>query len=206
MGQVLSLEQLKERIRELEGAPRVVSSRVPSGLTCIDELVGGLARPGLLELTGPQGSGAIGLALALAAAENDQRRKVAWVDGERSLYPPAARDHGVDLDRFLIVRPPAAGNRGGQHPGLWAVEQLLRSGCFRLVIATAGCTLPRFVGTRWRQACEQGACTAVLVTRRPSRDLQPDVRLQVNPRHLVVARDRQRGPGAIYPFSGAGRW
>lgn len=206
MGQVLSLEQLKERIREIEGAPRVVCTRVSSGVTCVDELVGGLARPGLLELTGPPGSGAIGLALALVAAENDQRRKVAWVDGERSLYPPTAQDRGVDLDRFLIVRPPAAANRGGQHPSLWAVEQVLRSGCFRLVVATMGCKLPRFIGTRWRQACENGACTAVVVTRHPSRNLQPDVRLQVSPRHLIVARDRQRGPGAIYPLAGAGRW
>lgn len=200
MGQVLSLEQLKEKIRAIEGSPRVAHTRAPSGVACIDELVGGLVRPGLLELTGAPGSGAVKLALDLVAAENDQRRRVAWIDGEHSLYPPAAADRGVDLDRLLIVRPPAAGNRGGQHPDLWAIEQVLRSGCFRLVVATTACKLPRFAGTRWRQAAEQGACSAVLITRQQSRNLQPDVRLQVGPRHLVVGRDRQRGPGAIYPL------
>lgn len=193
----MTLAELKDRIRAIEGAPQVTSARVPSDVACVDDLIGGLVRPGILDLNGAPGTGVVTLGLLLAAAETRQRRRVAWIDHERSLYPPTAQDRGVDLDRLLIVRPPAAGNRGGQHPGLWATEQVLRSGCFRLVIATVPDVLPRFTGNRWRQAAEHGGCTAVVLTRTLARDLNPDVRLQVGAERLVVARDRQRGAGAI---------
>ncbi len=169
---------------------------MPSGSPTVDGLIGGLARPGLVELTGAPGCGAVRLALSIAAAETRARRWVAWVDRERTLHPPAALAIGVDLDRLLIVQPPAGSTEGGRHAGTWAVEQLLRSGCFRVVVVTPDPGVPahRFAGTRWRQAAEKGDATALVVTRRPWRRLQADVRLAVDGgaegSRITVARDR----------------
>lgn len=204
MGNVVTIAALRDRIRALEGAPRVQHERVASGCDAVDRLLGGLVRPGLVELLGPPGGGAVRLALTLAAAETARRHRVAWVDRARSVYPPTALALGVDLDRLLIVQPPAAGSEGGQHPGAWAVEQLLRSGCFPLVVITSDPHQkePRFLGTRWRQAAERGGSTGLIVTRSPhvGRILQPDVRLLVDRGRITVGRDRQRNPGAIGPL------
>ncbi|MEZ4318129.1 MAG: hypothetical protein R3F61_11515 [Myxococcota bacterium] len=201
MGGVVSIADLREQIRALEGGPRVVRARVPSENPTIDGLIGGLARPGLVELSGPAGCGAVRLALSLVAAETSRRRWVAWVDRERTLHPPAALALGVDLDRMLIVQPPATGAEGGRQAATWAVEQLLRCGCFRLVVVTseAGVAEHRFAGTRWRQAAEKGGSTGVFVTRdaKSGRSLQPDVRLQVEHNRVTVARDRSAQAGAI---------
>jgi hypothetical protein len=201
MGSVVSIAELRARIQELEGGPRVAHTRVPSGSSTVDGLIGGLVRPGLIELNGPSGCGAVRLALSIAAAETRARRWVAWVDRERTLHPPAALALGVDLDRLLIVQPPAGAAAGGRHAGTWAVEQLLRSGCFRVVVVTPDPGAPphRFAGTRWRQAAEKGDATGLVLTRRPGegRRLQPDVRLTVDGSRVSVARDRAGRTGAI---------
>lgn len=206
MGDAATLAELRERIRNLEGGPRVEACRQPSGLPSLDSLIGGLVRPGLLEITGPEGSGAVRLALAIVAEQTRRRRRVAWIDRARTLYPPAALASGVDLDRLLVVRPPAAGAEGGRHAGTWAVEQVLRSGCFGVVVVTEaldpqGRPFPehRFAGNRWRQAAEQGGCTGLFVTRTPSlrRILQADVRLGIDGRRVTVLRDRQRTSGGM---------
>ncbi|MCB9675146.1 MAG: hypothetical protein H6737_08510 [Alphaproteobacteria bacterium] len=197
----MSIADLRAQIRALEGGPRVERARVPSGSPALDGLVGGLPRPGLFELHGPPGCGAVRLALQMVADETRRRRWVAWVDRERTLHPPAALAIGVDLDRMLIVQPPAGGAEGGRHAGTWAVEQLLRSGCFPLVVVTSDPAMPehRFAGTRWRQAAEKGNSTALILTRdrNAGRALQPDVRLLVEPGRLTVTRDRAGQAGAI---------
>jgi len=198
MGSVVSIADLRKQIRALEGSPRVERARVSSGHPTIDGLIGGLARPGFLELCGAPGSGAVRLALSLVAAHTARRQRVAWVDRERSLYPPGALALGVDLDRLLIVQPPAL---GAKHPSTWAVEQLLRCGCFPLVVVTADPSMAehRFAGTRWRQAAEKGGTSAVFITRSPrsGRGLQPDIRLLVESNRVTVARDRAHRAGAI---------
>lgn len=182
------------------------ADRAASGIAGLDTLIGGLVRPGLVELTGPEGTGVDRLALSLVAEQTRRRQRVAWVDRSRSLYPPAALAAGVDLDRLLVVRPPAAGAEGGRHAGTWAVEQVLRSGCFGLVVVSEALDAQghpfaehRFAGTRWRQAAEQGGCTGLFVTRSPQlrRLLQADVRLGVEGRRLTVLRDRRRTSGAV---------
>ncbi|MCB9672557.1 MAG: hypothetical protein H6734_23980 [Alphaproteobacteria bacterium] len=204
MGDAVTIARLREQIRALEGGARVEGHRRLSGLPALDTLLGGLVQPGLVEISGPEGSGGVRFALALVAEETRRRRNVVWVDRARSLYPPAALAAGVDLDRLLIVRPPSSCAEGGRHAGTWAVEQVLRSGCFGLVVATEGLDPlgqpqqeHRFAGSRWRQAAEQGGCTGLFVTRSPSlrRILQADVRLGLEGRTLTVLRDRHGASG-----------
>ncbi|MBT3222954.1 MAG: recombinase RecA, partial [Proteobacteria bacterium] len=121
---VAALAALRERIRVLEDRGQVQKRRVASGVDLVDQLVQGLPQPGILELSGPSGSGCTRLALQLAAAAIAQGvgRMAAWVDWQRTLFPPALTLFGVDLASLLIIRPPT-------DQGTWAAEQLLRSGC-----------------------------------------------------------------------------
>jgi recombination protein RecA len=190
----VSLETLRAQIRALEGGARVQRRRVSSGVQAFDELVQGLPCPGIVELCGPDGSGRTRLALELVATATRSRRSVAWVDPLRQLYPPAAAALGVDLDRLLIVRPSA----DGSHPEIWATEQLLRSGCFSLVVSH----LPeqrgarRFGGHQWARAAERGQCTALVLGARPQRDVPAEVRLQTGGGRVAVLRDRGGRPGS----------
>lgn len=205
MGTAATIANLRAQIRALEGGCRVDVARRPSGMASLDGLTGGLPRPGLAEIAGEEGSGAVRLALAIVAEQTRQRHRVAWVDRSRTFYPPAALAHGVDLDRLLLIRPPAAGKEGGRHAGTWAVEQLLHSGCFGVVVVTEALTSEgrpiaehRFAGVRWRQAAEKGGSTGVFVTRSKAlrRALGADLRLGVEGRRLTVLKDRQHHMGA----------
>lgn len=193
MGSAAALDALRARIRALEGGPRVQRRRVACGVEALDEVLGGLVEPGIVEICGPDGAGRTRLALALAARVTCARRAVAWVDPRSRLYPPAAHDHGVVLERLLVVRPP----EDGSSPWAWATEQLLRSGCFSLVVVE----LPPRQGSRralshtWARAAEHGSCTAVVLSERPTRELPADVRLSVGSGRLFVVRDRTRVPG-----------
>ncbi len=195
----VTLDALRARIRALEGGAPVHRRRVASGLSTVDGLIGGLPCPGLVELCGPDGGGRTRVAVELVAAFTAARRAVAWVDPLRRLYPPAAAAMGVDLDRLLLVRPPA----DGTHPEIWATEQLLRSGCFALVVSH----LPerrrarRQGGHTWARAAERGQCTGLVLASRPQRDVPAEIRLQAGAGRLSVLRDRGGRPGgsAILP-------
>lgn len=188
---VVSLEALRERIRELEGAP-VQVERVRTGVESIDGLVGGLPRPGIVELHGPSGSGRTRLALALAARLTGEGRLVAWVDADRTLYPPAARDLDVSLQRLLVVRPPA-------DRVVWAVEQLLRSGCFP-VVGVSGLGRLGNAGPGWAHAAEAGGSTLIVLSEHPVREIPAVVRLAVGRGEAVVVRDRAGRTGKAAPL------
>jgi len=148
------------------------------------------------------------LALSLVAAVTRRRQQVAWVDPVRSLFPPAVEPLGVDLHRMLVIQPAADGTQAE----LWATEQLLRSGCFSLVI----CHLPARRGSRragghsWARAAERGQSTAVIITRRPHREIPAEIRLSVGDGQVVVLRDRGGRSGSALPLpvwpEGVGGW
>lgn len=181
-----ALDALRARIRELEGH-HVHQRRTVSGVAEIDELVGGLPTPGLVELHGAQGSGRIRLAAELARSFQHQQRPVAWVDPRRSLYPPGLQALGVDLRQCLLVQPPSDRDD-------WAVEQLARSGCFPLVIVVDPPSRKR-MGPRWAHAAEAGLCVVLVLNEQLRRDLPACMRLQVHREHVSVVRDRNGPPG-----------
>ncbi len=188
MGDPAALDVLRARIRALEGGGAVRRRRAPCGVEPLDEACGGLPLPGIVEISGAEGSGRTRTALAVAARLTAAGRLVAWIDPACRLYPPAAADQGVELSRLLVVRPP----EDGSSPWAWVTEQVARSGCFPLVVVD----LPERAGSRralshgWARAVEQGHSTLLVVARRPTRELPADVRLAAGAGKLVVLRDR----------------
>ena len=181
---VLSLDALRARIREIEGS-HVEVRRAPSGLEELDELIGGLPSPGLVEVHGSMGSGRTRLALAVAAARTRRGQRVAWIDFGSMLYPPAVRQHGVDLRSLLVLRPPP-------DRSTWAAEQVIRSGCFSLVVL-GEVEVARWSGQRWSLAAEQGGCTVLALSERACRSLPASVRLHTSGCEVSVLRDRGGG-------------
>ena len=105
-------------------------------------------------------------------------KAAAWVDPHGRLYPPAAADHGVPLERLLVVRPPD----DGAGAWAWATEQLLRSGCFPLVVLDHPAppkTPQRALSQGLSRAAEHGGSLLLVVSARPVKALPADVRLGV---------------------------
>lgn len=203
-----ALDALREQIRILEGGAAVARRRAASGVEALDVLLGGLPVPGLVELSGPEGSGRARVAGALAAAITRVGRPVAWIDPRSRLYPPGLAGLGVRLEQLLVVRPP----EDGTAPWAWAAEQLLRSGNFPLVVIDfpdrSG--VKRALAHGWARAAERGGATGVVLAARPVRELPADVRLAVLPteQQLVAVRDRSGASGgtvALPPWPEAAR-
>jgi len=192
------LDALRAKIHEIEGRPLVVRRRFPTGVPAFDELSGGLPRPGVVELSGREGAGSVRAVLAVLAAATRERQPVAWVDPLQRLHPPAVGDHGVVLERLLVVRPV----EDGQSPWLWAAEQLLRSGCFRWVVVDwpGSPHAPRSTLQRWARAAETGDCTALVIAPRPTQGLPADLRFAARDGELVLLRDRTGAAGSSAPL------
>lgn len=193
MGAAPDLAALRAKIRALEGGVAVRRLRPTSGVPGVDALLGGLPRPGIVELSGPEGSGRTRTALALAARPTRRGEPVAWVDPHRRLYPPAAAALGVALEHLLVVRPA----EDGSAPWAWATEQLVRSGNFSLVVLDWPVVrgLRRAAAHGFARAAEHGGCTLVVLAPRQVRELPADVRLACGAGELAVVRDRGREPG-----------
>lgn len=103
---------------------------LPSGNALLDRLLdGGFPKGALTVLTGLLGAGRMTIAAKLLARETKAGRPVAWVDAQRTLYPPALALEGVDLSRLLMVR-------ASQSRGVFAMQQIIDSGAFSVVVAS----------------------------------------------------------------------
>ncbi len=89
----------------LTPAPRVIRPTAPTGITALDDaLGGGLPIGAITELAGPECSGRTSLALSFVAGLTNAGRVCAWVDVSDTLHPESAAAIGVDLDRLLWIR------------------------------------------------------------------------------------------------------
>ncbi len=105
---------------------------VPSGWPVLDDcLGGGWPRGALGELLSRRGLG-LSLALPLLARESGAGRWIGWVAPPQSPFVPALVQGGVDPARLLLV-----GERDAAE-GLWAAEQMLRSGECGVVLIWPG--------------------------------------------------------------------
>ncbi|MBI5066766.1 MAG: hypothetical protein HZB56_00895 [Deltaproteobacteria bacterium] len=129
------IEELRERIRHIERRPPRRTAFEASGIEAVDGLLpgGGFPRGALSEIQGEPGSGKTALCLSTMARSMRSDGLAAFVDGRGELYPPAAAALGVDLARFLLVRPPASITAQGIATVLWSAEVLLGSGAFEVV-------------------------------------------------------------------------
>lgn len=184
MPQAATLQALRAQIHALEGGTRVYAERVITGVSSLDSIVGGLPRPGIVEISGSFGSGRTQLALAIVTARVRKQESVAWVDWREQLYPYGLSE--AELEALLILQPSA-------QQGEWATEQLLRSGCFPTVVVSDPNRLRRPL--RWKLAAEQGGSSLILLVRRPNRSVAADVRLSLSKGKILVARNRGQRPG-----------
>jgi hypothetical protein len=206
------VEQLRERIRQLQAAPRRYLAVLRTGMEAVDALLpsGGFPLGEAVELCGEAASGRTSLALRAVAAAHREERLCAWVDGPRELYPPAAAALGVDLERLLVVRPQAPEQR------VWAAVQLARSGAFACVVldltrgvgATGRTVRPGLAEARkLADAAERGGGLLLLLTS-PEAPADGVTRLRTEARggegwSVEVVRSRRGGTGAqvVLPWS-----
>jgi len=117
-------------------AASVARAVVPTGFSELDRFLpgGGWPVEALTEVfLARYGIGELSLLMpAMAALTSAERARkwVAWVAPPFVPYAPALRQHGVDVDRLLMVHPtPSRRDR------CWAVEQVVRSGSSAGVLA-----------------------------------------------------------------------
>ena len=116
---------------------------VPTGISEIDALIGGLPRGALTEIFGPASSGRTSLLLSSLASATCRQEICALVDAGDAFHPESATAAGLDLDRLLWVR--CASGHGGGRSGEKCLEQtlkttdlLLQSGGFGMVVVDLG--------------------------------------------------------------------
>lgn len=89
----------------LSPRPRVLHPVVPTGITQLDDLVGGgLPLGAITEIVGAECSGRTAVALAFAAQVSAQEKICAWIDVSDALTPEAAAAAGISLSQLLWVR------------------------------------------------------------------------------------------------------
>jgi|SRR5579875_3268145 len=140
-----------ERLRASMGAGALPApDRWPTGIAVLDAALGGGLRRGSLVLVGGvPGSGRWSLIAALLRTVTASAWAAILDDG--SLYPPGLVRAGVRLERLVVV--PSRGGRGDAG----AVETLLQSGAFGVIVVPAAAALP------WRRLERRASCTRTLV-------------------------------------------
>ena len=134
------------------------------------------------------GIGELGLlmpALAALTKEDPARPKkwVAWVAPPFIPYAPALQQHGVNIDRVLMIHPTSSAKSRW-----WAVEQAVRSGSSAGVLAWIA-NADDVILRRLQLAAEEQACWLLLFRSTSARLQRSPAALRV---HLSQARDATR--------------
>ncbi|MET0291889.1 MAG: translesion DNA synthesis-associated protein ImuA [Steroidobacteraceae bacterium] len=152
-----SLERLLQHPSLWRGRSLARTATFPSGFPALDAALpgGGWPLSGLIEVLIPQhGIGELSLWLPLIAERSarPEGRWCAFISPPHALFAPAFAAAGIDLSRLLIVH---------ERPGLWSLEQALRSAACDLAFCWIERVAPRDL-RRLALATEQGATPAVL--------------------------------------------
>src|SRR5271169_5671920 len=126
------IQELKDRLRQTERSHRPARDPVFATGTALDQLLPeqGLEWGRLVEwLSDGEGTGAVTLALTVAARLLQRGGVLVVIDGKREFYPPAAAGLGISLEHTVIVHP------ADDREALWALEQSLRCSSVAVVIA-----------------------------------------------------------------------
>jgi cell division inhibitor SulA/protein ImuA len=151
------LERLLQHPSLWRGRSLARTETFPSGFAALDAALpgGGWPRSGLIEVLIPQhGIGELSLWLPLIAQRSSrpEGRWCAFIAPPYQLFAPAFAAAGVDLARMLIVHA---------RPGLWSLEQALRSAACDLAFCWLERAAPRDL-RRLALATEQGATPAIV--------------------------------------------
>jgi hypothetical protein len=148
------------------GKGAVARAVIPTGFGELDRHLPGGGWPigAITELfVDSYGIGELGLLMpALAALTKGDPAKpakwVAWISPPFVPYAPALQQHGLNLDRLLMIHP-TSGNKSR----LWAIEQVVRSGSSAGVLAWVAAT---DAGRDARGRAMQGAVAEDVILRR----------------------------------------
>jgi hypothetical protein len=86
----------------------------------------------------------------------DDPRNIVLVDAVGDFYPPAARQHGIEFDRLIVLRP------GNERDAFWAVDQSLRCPAVAVVIAPLT-RLDDLLSRRLQLAAESSGCMGLIL-------------------------------------------
>jgi cell division inhibitor SulA/protein ImuA len=164
---------------------------IPTGFRELDRALpgGGWPLGAITEiLVDGYGIGELGLLMpALAALTKEDPAKpkkwVAWIAPPFIPYAPALQQHGVNIDRLLMIHPTSGGKSR-----LWAVEQAVRSGSSAGVLAWVA-NVDDVILRRLQLAAEEQACWLLLFRPASARLQRSPAALRI---HLSHAREATR--------------
>lgn len=145
-------------------AASVARAVIPTGFSALDRALpgGGWPLGAITEIfVDGYGIGELGLLMpamsALTQADPAKPRKwIAWIAPPFVPYAPALQQHGVDVDRLLMIHPTPGGKSR-----LWAIEQVVRSGSSTGVLAWVAAT-DGVMLRRLQLAAEDQGCWVLL--------------------------------------------
>jgi protein ImuA len=169
----------------------VARAVIPTGFRELDRALpgGGWPLGAVIEiLVDGYGIGELGLLMpALAALTKEDpvkpKKWVAWIAPPFIPYAPGLQQHGVDIDRVLMIHPTSS-IKGR----LWAIEQAVRSGASAGVLAWVA-NADEVVLRRLQLAAEEQACWLLLFRPASARLQRSPAALRV---HLSQAREATR--------------
>jgi hypothetical protein len=154
----------------LDWQSRPAPETVSTGITAVDQSIGGLPRGCLTEIAGPASSGRTSLLTAMLAAATGRQETCALVDADDVFHPASAEAAGVILDRLLWVR---CGHDAAK--AMRAADLLLAGGGFGLVAIDLGDTpqaiarrIPLHGWFRLRRAVENTPTALVTLAAQPN--------------------------------------
>ena len=112
---------------------RRLAEVIPTGVSEVDSLTGGLPRGAITEIFGPASSGRTSLMLATLTHATNHDEVCALVDTSNAFDPRSATRAQMDLDRLLWVRC-----NGKLEHAFKAADLLLQGGGFGLVVLDLG--------------------------------------------------------------------
>jgi len=183
----------------------------------LDQLAGRL-----VEFSAVGASATVTAAVGLVLEAQELGDPVAWITRHAfAFYPPDLADSGVDLDALVVVRIPQmksstnCGSRAGDPEviaGIGAVERLLRSGAFALVVFDVGsdAEVPVSALGRLVKLAQRHDTAVVLLTEKPERNASMGSLVSLRAEALRkykngvyeleirALKDKRRGPGWLH--------
>ena len=194
---------------------RAAPLTVPTGISALDEVTGGLPRGALSELVGLASSGRTGVMLRSLAGATHRQEVCALVDASDSFDPASAAAAGVNLDRVLWVRckqrpavrrtrhrlqsPAFPGNTGFAFSDileqmLKVADLLLQGGGFGMVVLDLGNIpaesvrrVPLTSWFRFRRVVEPTATVLLLIEEEPCAKTCASLVLRLQPQSLCIS-------------------
>jgi recombination protein RecA len=77
---------------------------MPTGISSLDSVIGGIPRHALSQICGPSSSGRTTVLMSLLASATNRQESCALVDATDCFDPTSAQSSGVDLSRMLWIR------------------------------------------------------------------------------------------------------